>query len=181
MNKFTFAALLVAAFSFQASAQSESAPVAKHNKIIFVEALGNGIGLSANFDMRFQKGTQEGFGFRAGLGGSYLGSANNDAENKAMGIVTLPLSVNYLVGENRSAFEAGLGITPMYARMDVYSPTKPRLADENGWGATGFLNLGYRFQPLGNGFVFRANWTPAFNSAGFSPSWFGLSVGYGFK
>ena len=89
--------------------------------------------------------------------------------------------VNYLVGAKRSAFEAGIGITPMYASLDIYSPTKPELADHNGWGASGFLNLGYRFQPLNNGFVFRANWTPAFNSTGFSPSWFGLSLGYGFK
>jgi hypothetical protein len=181
MKKLTLMALLVALFSLQAFAQSEIKPAARHNKAIFVEALGNGIGVSANFDMRFKKGTQDGFGFRAGLGGSYLGSANNDAENVHMGLITIPLSVNYLVGENRSAFEAGVGITPIYAKMDIYSPTKPQLADENGWGSSGFLNLGYRFQPMENGFVFRANWTPAFNSTGFSPAWFGLSVGYGFK
>jgi hypothetical protein len=181
MKKLTLTITCLFTLIFQVSAQSDTEPVARHNKAIFVEALGNGIGVSANFDMRFKKGTQDGFGFRAGLGGSYLGSANNDAENVTTGIVTIPLSLNYLIGKNRSAFEAGLGITGIYAKMDIHSLTKPQLVDENGWGSSGFLNLGYRYQPLDNGFVFRANWTPAFNSAGFSPAWFGLSVGYGFK
>ncbi len=169
------------ALIFQAAAQSETAPVAKHNKAIFVEAFGNGIGVSANLDMRFKKGVQDGFGFRAGVGGLHLGNSDADAGPITSGLLTFPLSINYLIGENKSAFEAGVGITPIYARIDVYSPTKPKLANENGWGSSGFLNLGYRYQPLEKGFVFRATWAPGFNSTGFHPSWLGLSVGYGFK
>lgn len=181
MRTLILTAILSTCVSIQAFAQSEINPPAKHNKAIFIEGLGNGLGLTANFDMRFKKGVQDGFGFRAGIGGLHLGSADYDGGTIQNKLLTFPVTVNYLVGDKRSAIEAGIGITPIYATVDTYSPTKPKLVDESGWSSSGFLNLGYRLQPLNNGFMLRVDWTPAFNSTGFSPAWFGLSLGYGFK
>lgn len=179
MRKTNLTCFIILAISTCAAAQSE-AP-AKYNKAIFVELLGNGLGVTANYDMRLTKGRQDGLGFRAGVGGLGLGTADSDGTSTTSSLVTFPLSLNYLVGQRRSAFEAGVGLTPVYASMAVQKTNNPGVTEADGWGTTGFVNLGYRYQPLNNGFVFRFDWTPAFNSAGFSPAWFGMSIGYGFK
>ncbi|RDV15293.1 hypothetical protein DXT99_09490 [Pontibacter diazotrophicus] len=179
MKKLFFTVLFIAALHFQVRAQSETP--GRYNKAIFVEALGNGIGISANYDMRIKRGVQDGFGFRAGIGGLSANGTDTDGRSVDASIITFPLAVNYLIGERRSAFEAGLGITPIYANADVYDTNNTGITDAKGWGTSGFINLGYRFQPLKNGFVFRFDWTPAFNSTGFSPAWFGISAGIGFK
>jgi hypothetical protein len=165
------------AFFYQSKAQTELSN--SFNKAIFVEFLGNGIGISANYDMRLKRGAQDGFGFRTGIGGQNFSGANEGGQTASIGILTLPLSVNYLIGKKRNAFEAGLGVTPIYSNAAVENNN--RTIYDRGLSSSGFLNLGYRFQPLNNGFVFRFNWAPAFNSTGFSPSWVGISAGYGFK
>lgn len=163
---------------FQAKAQADD-PIS-YKKAIFVEAFGQGLHASVNYDMRIRKGSQSGLGFRLGVGGIFTGTANADAGNEATGVVGFPIGVNYLVGENRSSFEAGLGLTPHYADTVIESPTNPKIVNENGWGANGYLNLGYRFQPLNNGFMFRLNWTPVIRSTGFLAQNFGVSAGYSF-
>jgi hypothetical protein len=170
--------LLLLAFTFQAKAQTGNPET--HKKAIFVEAFGQGLHASVNYDMRIRKGTQSGLGFRLGVGGTFAGTSNADAATISTGVVAFPLGLNYLIGENKSSFEAGLGLTPHYARIDRYSPTRPKIAAENGWGSNGYLNLGYRFQPLSNGFMFRLNWTPVISSTGFSAQNFGVSAGYSF-
>lgn len=179
MRKLTLTTFFMAALLFQVKAQTETP--ARYNKAIFVEALGNGMGISANYDMRIKRGVQDGLGFRAGIGGLSVNGIDENGQPADASIVTIPLSVNYLLGERRSAFEAGLGITPLYGNTTVYDSNSAGATDIKGWGASGFINLGYRFQPLRNGFVFRFDWTPAFNSTGFSPAWFGISAGIGFK
>lgn len=179
IKKLLSVAFLMVVLLPQVQAQSETA--AHYNKAIFVEVLGDGIGISANYDMRFKKGVQDGLGFRAGIGGLNINGTDENSQSASVRILTVPLSINYLIGKRRSAFEAGLGVTPLYANAAVYDVSGGGITDVNGWGASGFINLGYRFQPLKNGFVFRFDWTPAFNSAGFSPAWFGVSAGIGFK
>ncbi|SFG37003.1 hypothetical protein [Pontibacter chinhatensis] len=179
MRKINLTCFLILVIATYAKAQVEAA--AKYNKAIFVEVLGNGLGITANYDMRLTKGEQGGFGFRAGVGGLALGTADSDGTSTTSSLVTFPLTLNYLAGQRRSAFEAGIGLTPVYASMAVQKTNNPGVTKVDGWGATGFINMGYRYQPLNDGLVFRFDWTPAFNSAGFSPAWFGMSVGYGFK
>lgn len=179
MKKVAIAFLLCFAVFHPLSAQSQGP--ARFSKAVFVEAFGLGIQASLNYDMRIIKGRQDGLGFRLGLGGTFTGSSDADAGPVASGIVHFPLGINYLVGKKQHAFEGGLGINPHYAKTDLYSPTKPRLINENGWGNYGFVNLGYRFQPLNNGFVFRFNWTPLISGQAVVPAIFGISAGYGFK
>ena len=85
------------------------------NKAVYVEGLGSGLLLSVNYDFRFRN-TQDGLGMRIGVGGLSLAATatdNNGATSPArLGVVTLPVLVNYLVGKGRFAFEMGAGITP---------------------------------------------------------------------
>jgi hypothetical protein len=170
--------VLFVAFSIQVKAQSVNSD--SHKKAVFVEAFGQGLHASLNYDMRFRRGAQSGLGFRVGVGGIFTGTSYSDAGNNTNGAVAFPIGLNYLTGENKSSFEAGLGFTPHYADTNIDSPTNPKIITENGWGANGYLNLGYRFQPLNNGFLFRLNWTPVISSTGFLAQNFGISAGYSF-
>ena len=80
------------------------------NKAVYVEGLGSGLLLSVNYDFRFRN-TQDGLGMRIGVGGLSLAATatdNNGATSSAhLGVVTLPVLVNYLVGKGRFAFEMG--------------------------------------------------------------------------
>jgi hypothetical protein len=81
--------------------------------------------------------------------------------------------VNYIIGKGRSGIEGGIGITPAVAfAKPVGDPAVEAL---------GVLNLGYRLQPLKNGFMMRAVWTPFFDRSHFGAGWAGVSVGYSFK
>ncbi|WP_439881000.1 hypothetical protein ACSX1A_17865 [Pontibacter sp. MBLB2868] len=170
--------LILLVFSFQVKAQTET-PIS-YKKAIFIEAFGQGLNASVNYDMRIKKGAQSGLGFRLGVGGIFTGTSNADAGNRVNGVVAFPMGLNYLIGENKSSFEAGVGVTPHHARADIYSPTSAKIIDKNGWDTNGYLNLGYRFQPLTNGFMFRLNWTPVISNTGFLAQNFGLSAGYSF-
>lgn len=152
---------------------------AQHRKTVFVEAFGNGLTVSGNFDLRLKANQNDGLGFRAGVGGGNLSGTDEQGNSASVGIITFPLAVNYLAGKKRSAFESGIGITPIYV-------TASGTINDNDFSGdclmfSGFLNLGYRYQPLNDGFMGHIKWTPAINSSGFSPSWFGVGIGYSFK
>lgn len=168
------AALLIG--SQMVSAQ-DAPPLSARNKAVYLEGLGSGVLLSANYDFRF-KPVQDGLGLRVGLGGGVLSDPNSDA---IAGLVTLPLVLNYLVGKRRVAFEMGAGVTPVYVNASGTNQATGDFISGNGFGAFGSLNLGLRLQPIRNGVVFRLNWAPVVSNTGFYPSWFGVSVGYAFK
>lgn len=177
MKKQLFA-ILILGLSLQVKAQSGDP--GNFKKAIFVEAFGQGLQTSVNYDMRLKKGSQDGFGFRLGAGGIFTGTSDADAGPVAYGVLAFPFGLNYLIGEKKSSLEAGLGLTPHYAKTDIYSPTKPRIVNDAGWSTNGYMNLGYRFQPMDNGFMFRLTWTPVINSTGFLAQNFGASAGYSF-
>jgi hypothetical protein len=169
--------LLISFFAFTTTYAQE------RNKAIYVEGLGSGLLISANYDFRF-KPQQDGLGMRIGVGGGNFDgttvSAGGTRTPASLGIVTVPVLVNYLSGKGRFVFEGGAGLTAVFiSTTDV--AVSNSIVSSSGGGVTGTLNLGFRAQPIRNGVVFRLNWAPAFNGAGFSPSWFGISLGYGFK
>ena len=153
-------------------AQFESNQI-KYSKAVFIELGGNGLLFSANYEMRFKKGEQDGIGIRAGIGGI----SGTDNIGNSVGVLTLPLAINNIIGKRRSAFETGVGITPVIASVKGTSFTN----DFKTTGIVGFINIGYRFQPIKNGFLFKINWTPVISGGGFEPRWFGIALGYGFK
>jgi hypothetical protein len=148
--------------------KKESEP--KHNlvstftnsrKSIYGEVAGNGPGISLNYDRRFKTDRNGGLGYRVGIGWAGDGTAS------------FPLAINHLLGNGRNALETGIGITPIVRYdKDPYQS----LID-----GVGVLNVGYRFQPLRDGLLFRLTWAPAFDTKRFYPLWAGASVGYTFK
>lgn len=163
--------------SLMLSAQS-NAPDQLH-KAIYLEAFGQGLHAGLQYDSRLITGRLDGPGVRLGIAGTITGISEANAGPVTSGVLGFPVGINYLLGQNRSALEAGLGVMPLRASTDLLSPTHPGIVHRNGWSNHGFINLGYRFQALENGFTFRLNWTPIFNSTGFI-SRFGLSAGYAF-
>ncbi len=121
----------------------------------FIEYGGNGLIASINYDARFLK-TQDGFGYRIGLG-----AVLTDVFRARAGL-TIPIGLNYLAGKKSHFFESGLGLT-----IDVDA------------GEVIFVpSIGYRYQPLHNGFTFRIFASPLIRHS--SIFWAGLSFGYKF-
>jgi hypothetical protein len=141
----------------------------KYRKAIFVEGGGNGVGLSGNFDIRFKPGRNDGPGLRAGVG--YAGVSYVDNEGSATHI-SVPLAYNYIFRNERSGIETGLGFTPTFVTNKT-SQGRDLTLDL-------FYNLGYRLQPLKEGLVLRAMWTPTY-TVGRLRTRAGLSLGYSFR
>ena len=161
-------------FTNQIKAQTD-VPERRH-KAIFLSVYEFVLPATVNYDMRFKKGVQDGWGFRVGMGfrlvslHGYVGPT----------MFALPVGVNYLAGEKRSAFEAGFGLMP-YSGSGLFTYAEPTIFNEMEGGMNVFFNFGYRLQPINNGFVFRFNWNPHINSRGIFPIGLGISAGYGFK
>ena len=130
---------------------------------VFGEFGGNGLMFSANYDLRFTK-KQNGFGARAGLGFfiTIFG-----------GGLTVPIGINYLAGKRSHYLEAGLGATILTLESFTL------FGEDVNTSAVAFVpSVGYRYQPLQNGFTGRIFVSP-FISDG-SVFWAGVSAGYKF-
>ncbi|TAF47243.1 MAG: hypothetical protein EAZ64_00780 [Sphingobacteriales bacterium] len=100
MKNIIFILLLVFLISINAKAQPNT-PTVKRAQNVYVELLGQGIFLTANYDTRFAN-KRDGRGGRAGIGFISAGSS---------AITTIPIGINYLIGKKSSFFEVGLGVT----------------------------------------------------------------------
>lgn len=156
-------------------------------KAIYVEAGGIGLPYSFSFDTRLKKNTNTGAGLRVGLGGFAI-----DEEK----MLTVPVQLNWLLGNGRNLFELGIGATYVYYNGYEYEDYRcdatgcyPNgkyyagdfilpISNEN--SVMGTLNFGYRRQPLGSGFTWKVAMTPIFNRNGFWPLFGGVGVGYKF-
>lgn len=141
----------------------ETEKYSNSRKSIFGEVLGNSPGISVNYDQRFKTDRNGGLGFRVGIGVGKLDGFRP----------TFPVALNYILGDGRNGLETGIGITPKIAFNK--SP------DESTLEVLGFLNLGYRFQPLRDGLMFRLTYTPTVNNEGLHMGWAGASIGYTLK
>lgn len=140
--------------------QPETPVIERRAQNVYVELLGQGLLFTANYDTRFSKK-------RNGLGGRIgIGAIGSDGDN----IVTIPVSLNYLLGEGKNFFEIGLGAT--YATASVL--------DTNGSAVFGTMSFMYRLQPVKSGFNLRVGFTPIFNADAFIPYYAGVSLGYTF-
>jgi len=131
-------------------------------KAVYAEIGGPGFA-SINYDMRFAK-KEDGFGFRAGIGGFTI-------DNTSM--TFFPMALNYITSKDqKNYFELGLGVTPVSVTNGGNS--------SNLSSTFGHMNIGYRLQPKSGGFFFRAGITPIFGNGFFFPYYAGLSFGYKF-
>jgi hypothetical protein len=130
----------------------------------FVELLGNGILFSVNYDRRLINN----FGLRAGIG--YIGTSDVDGSGTSAGILTVPVTANFLLGKNGRYFEVGGGATYVSGSTDNF--------DTSGSGIIGTISFMYRRQPQDGGFMWKIGLTPLFGNGGFLPYWGGVGLGY---
>ena len=158
----------------------------------FVEFGGSGVAvLSANYDVRFGKGRNDGLGMRIGIGRE---SSKSDpflgfGEIKIK-LFTVPLEVNYVFGKKRFSFEIGYSLT--YINMtesSSFSLFNPQYTytNESESFFVSYLPVGFRLKPKTNGFMLKFNLGPLINYS--APNifyeekiqvWLGLAMGYSF-
>ncbi len=147
--------------------KEEPALTGRRKKSVFVGFLGNGAGISGNFDTRLKKDRNDGFGLSAGAGISSE-------------FITLPLEINYIIGKKRSGFETGIGVTPVFYAGKTPQKFFGDMNDPRRFDAAGFLSAGYRLQSR-NGFMLRSTVSTVYSESQFWFLWPGLSIGYNFK
>lgn len=134
---------------------------------IYFEVGGPGLALTINYDARFGH-TRNGLGYRVGAG--YFADGGNN-------VFTIPLQVNYLVGEGSSMLEIGGGTT----FLNSYGDNKGKyFIFDRVTGFIGTATLGYRYQPEDKGFNFRIGFVPIFYDEGIIAAG-GVSFGFTFK
>jgi len=137
-------------------------------KAAYAEIGGPGLA-SVNFDTRFTK-TEDGLGGRIGIGGFSVGSSGD-----RVGIITIPVGVNYLIGKDKkNYFEVGAGFTYVGVKSSA------DLGSDNFNSSFGNITLGYRLAPEKGGFFFKAEITPVFGRGFFVPYYGGIGFGYKF-
>lgn len=148
----------------------------KHRKVVFAELAGDGLTLTANYDMRLKRNRNDGFGIRAGAGmvpDKYFDD-----------YITVPLGINYIVGQRKHGFETGLGITLLYNVSGNENFFIDLDADEAHPKLTSaeMLTIGYRYQAT-RGLMLRATNSFMYIGKGYfyPPLWPGISIGYSFN
>lgn len=170
-NFYPFLLVLASLQSVQAQVISDQ----KAAKAIYLEALGSGIGLSINYDTRFKPGLT-GLGIRAGIGG--ISGFSDQAQVR---LISLPVLVNYVLGNSRASFESGLGLMASYVTAAGKDALTGDISNAQGANVSLAGNVGLRLQPKRNGVHFRLYWSPFITDHGLQPQWLGLSLGYGFR
>jgi hypothetical protein len=132
---------------------------------VFAEIYGRGGIFSANYDRRFSN-RLDGLGFTVGAG--YI--AVDD-----ISLLSIPVTINYLMGKNGKYFELGAGVS--YFNASIHDGTD---ASSGGHTFIGTTTIGYRSQPINGGFIFRAGINPFFFRNTFIPYWPYVSFGINF-
>ena len=135
---------------------------------VYFEALGQGLLYSVNFDHRFT----ENIAVRVGFSHFTIGFITD------VSISTIPLMVEYLFGTGNHHLEIGAGAVPIYGRIsgDLFGSSE---GTNGAWVVVATATVGYRYQPAGEGFLFRIGLTPFFMNAG-AQIFGGASIGYAF-
>ena len=151
--------------SFMSFAQESQEPNGKKLKnTVFVEALGNGLFGSINYERQLTK--EPGLSLRAGIG-FYT-------ENEFY--LTIPTSIQYLISLNNSNFiETGVGYTWADAGTDDIFNNENVTNSDNLNNL--FLSVGYR-KHFGKDWMWKANFTPLItNNKDVTLPWIGVSIG----
>ncbi len=170
MKKIILIAIVVLISFEEVKAQAYARAVQGSKQSVFVELGGSAFLYSINYDTRFFN-TPDGLGARGGIG--YL--AGGGAQ-----LASVPILLNYLLGNNGHYFEMGVGPTILHARISDPSGFVGRRFDAAGTFVAGTLNLGYRYHPQAGGFQFRAGITPLIAAGFVFPVWPHISFGYAF-
>lgn len=135
---------------------------------IYAEGFGQGLLYSVNYDHRFAADLS----VRIGVTSWSLGSRSD-----MIGFTGFPFTVNYLLGSVGQYLELGIGVVPVTASasLDLLGAR----AEGSASAVVGTATVGYRYQPVAEGMLFRIGFTPWFTFKGVKP-WGGISLGYAF-
>lgn len=127
----------------------------------YIEVLGNGLILSANYEKQLSK--KPGLGIHLGIG---IGGKKP----------AIPIGLKYIfnAGGNKSFVETGFGITLLEREMwdEDLIPTAKNPYEP------GFIpSIGYRHHTT-SGFMFRINYTPVFNKYETLAAFGGITIGW---
>lgn len=127
-----------------------SEQLGKYRKALFFETYIKSDFLSANYDIRMKKDSNRRFGVTAGAGlrDEYLTTVQTNNTTNHRRRLALPLALNYIIGANQHGGEVGVGFTPQIPLNKVREGFTYRWTIYN-------IRLGYRFQPLREGFIAR--------------------------
>ena len=143
-------------------AQDGAVPVVSPPQAVYLQVGGSGPVWSAQYDRRFGH-KRNGAGFAAGVG--YWGSQGVNA-------VSIPLSLNYLIGKQKHFLELAGGTTFLSGTLEFFGE------EVEGSGFIHHLSAGYRLQPLNKGFFLRAGVSPLFFGSEYVTGYsLGLGVG----
>lgn len=162
--------LFVAVVFLASSGMPEQAKAQRYSQhSVYIELLGNGLLYSVNYDRKFTNHISGRAGFMI------FGGESEEPTDDQIGIAIIPVMANYLVGSGSHRLELGAG--PLFG---VAGGELEEYGTVSGGGVGGITTtFGYRYQPVGGGFLFRIGLTP-FYSAGRPQLWGGLSLGYAF-
>jgi hypothetical protein len=140
--------------------------------VVFLEAFGNGLSYSFNYEYRFFD--DGAVSLRAGFGGlpadfplRTLSPGSAALQGITDVLVAWPVLANYSIGRGALQVEIGAGITPIYSEV-------ARTAS-----VVGTALVAYRYIPREGGFNFGVGFTPLFDATVFLP-WGGVTLGMGF-
>ncbi len=131
---------------------------------VFIEALGNGLFGSINYERQLTK--EPGLSLRAGIG----------FYTEYEFYLTLPFSIQYLIDLKRNNFiEFGVGYTWADAGADDFFNNETSTNTNNLNNL--FLSVGYK-KHFGKNWMWKANFTPLItNNQEATLPWFGVSIG----
>ena len=168
IKKILFFAVLVLGIEMHGHAQVDTIKLREINKqsrivtdrppqAVYFQIGGSGPILSANYDRRFGK-KLNGAGFAAGIG--YW-------RDFGINILSIPVSINYLLGRKTHYLGVAAGTTFVSAEVDWFDSE-----DETASGFIHHVNLGYRHQPASGGFFFRGGISPLFGGGDYATSFY---------
>lgn len=171
-----------ASTNYQKRVPSASSKQGNFRKSIYAESFTTAGLITGNFDMRIKRDRNDGFGFSAGagLGNGYLAVVPTNNRSPWERSLAIPLAINYIVGKNKHGAEIAAGVTQQIALQQ----------DRDGipdFGALYNGRVGYRFQPIKEGFIGKVAWAPfleydSYNSMNVTTvKNFAVSLGYSFK
>jgi hypothetical protein len=161
----TILTLLILVVAPEALAQ----PVSPYTRnAVYFEGLGQGLLYSVNFDHRFA----ESIAVRVGVSRFTIEFISD------VSITTIPLMVEYLPGHGSSHLEIGLGLIPVYGSISSKFFRTPE-GSAGAWVILATATLGYRYQPVNEGILFRIGLTPLMGGNQ-AQVWGGASIGWAF-
>jgi hypothetical protein len=135
------------------------------NNAIYLEGLGPGLVYSINYDRSFGDfAGRVGFGYLS-LSVSGSSSDGQTQETSSASFIAVPITVSYLgIGSKRNMLELGLGATIWHvgAGASTIDAKSTSSANESATLVLPVGIVGYRYQPPGGGFLFRAGLSPLF-------------------